>query len=126
EAKEAKAQSFAQKVTPEPTAYQCFAEQCPRVDLKEIQIDLNGKVPKFITPVAVGEIQANQWTRLGTEFNVNWTDQNQNKTSEKLILNVLDMQHMTLKDELGRINRYKMVEAKKPDTDKNSDVLETQ
>lgn len=92
-------------------SYECIANECPRQDLVKLILDISEKNKSLISIDKVGKIIQSEWTKLGTVLTVEWDIAGLTK-SEKLVMNVPDTTHMTLKDEQGKINQYQIT---KPD-----------
>lgn len=91
--------------------YECIANECSRQDLVKLILDISEKNKSLISIDKVGKIIQSEWTKLGTVLTVEWDIAGLTK-SEKLVMNVPDTTHMTLKDEQGKINQYQIT---KPD-----------
>ena len=88
--------------------YHCDKKQCPRKDLSRISFTPSNQYLLLFLEGATGFIRNVQWTSSGTVLNIEWDDGSGYLKNEKLILNVLDSKHISLTDQKGKVNQYRL------------------
>jgi hypothetical protein len=92
-------------------SYECKKNQCPIKYLSEIMVTTTPDDRLILTDDITGYIRDITWTKRGTLLNIDWNNRKGNIRNENVTLNVIDSDHISLKDSNGKSNFYELVEA---------------